>query len=76
MANANALEPEDERRRDEPSRHAAALVDRFGPDGVEWLDSFLADYVFGGEPLDRVLLRARELVRLPARPWPQEPDDD
>jgi hypothetical protein len=54
---------------------ATALLQRFGPDGVEWLDRFLADYLFLGEPLDRVLVRARELARLPARPEPVLQDD-
>ncbi len=70
--------PEAERKRwiDECAGDAAALVERFGADGVAWLDSFLADYVFGGEPLDRVLLRARELSHLPARPAHQDISDD
>ena len=76
MTDAGALEPGAERRPDECSTRAAALVARFGAEGVEWLDGFLADYVFRGEPLDRVLLRARELSRLPRRPWPEVTDDD
>jgi hypothetical protein len=76
MTDAGALEPNAERRPDDCAVRAAALVARFGAADVEWLDDFLADYVFRGEPLDRVLLRARELSRLPHRPWPQEPDDD
>jgi predicted component of type VI protein secretion system len=34
---------------------------------VEWLDRFLADYVFEGEPLDQVLVEARHLGELPGR---------
>ncbi|CAN7412979.1 hypothetical protein LJR219_002619 [Phenylobacterium sp. LjRoot219] len=76
MTETDALGREVERRIDDCSAHAAALVERLGAEGVDWLDSFLADYVFRGEPLDRVLLRAREMSRLPPRSWPQEPDDD
>ncbi|CAN7447603.1 hypothetical protein LJR225_002983 [Phenylobacterium sp. LjRoot225] len=50
------------------TQDAAALVERFGPDAVEWLDLFLADYVFAGEPLDQVMTEARRLGELPARP--------
>lgn len=46
---------------------AAALVARLGRDGVEWLDAFLADYVFADEPLDHVLVKARQLSGLPSR---------
>jgi|GEM_PF-3342941 hypothetical protein len=49
------------------SEAAAALIKRFGPDGVAWLDRFLADYVFEGEPLDQIVVAARELGKLPAR---------
>jgi len=53
--------------RDECARDAAALADRLGAEGVAWLDSFLADYVFPDEPLDQVLRKAREVSRLPHR---------
>jgi len=43
------------------------LADRLGAEGVAWLDSFLADYVFPDEPLDQVLRKAREVSRLPHR---------
>jgi hypothetical protein len=52
---------------DDFGRDAAALAGRLGPEGVEWLDRFLEDYVFDGEPLDRVMAMARELSRLPPR---------
>jgi hypothetical protein len=52
---------------DEAASDAATLVSRFGRDGVEWLDRFLADYVFVGEPLDGVLQKARQLADLPPR---------
>jgi len=57
------------------TQDAAALVEQFGADGVDWLDSFLADYVFLGEPLDSVLINARKLAGLPARPEPELGDD-
>jgi hypothetical protein len=63
-------QPEASRRadwRDECACDAAALADRLGAEGVAWLDSFLADYVFPDEPLDQVLLQAREISRLPPR---------
>lgn len=52
------------------------LSDRLGRDGVEWLDSFLADYVFVGEPLDDVLVAARSLCGLPPRSPTQAVDAD
>jgi hypothetical protein len=69
MADLHPEARDAERKRwiDECAAAAAALAERFGAEGVEWLDGFLADYVFAGEPLDRVLLKARELSRLPAR---------
>jgi hypothetical protein len=60
----------------ERAQDAAALVERLGADTVEWLDLFLADYVFAGEPLDQVLAEARRLGRLPARPARSAWDDD
>ena len=62
--------------RDERTRDAALLVRRLGPDGVDWLDQFLADYVFVGEPLDGVMVRARELSGLPPRTKEAGLDDD
>jgi hypothetical protein len=78
MAQMHPGSQEAERKRwmDECAADAAALVERFGADGVAWLDSFLADYVFSGEPLDRVLLKARELSRLPLRPANEAVSDD
>jgi hypothetical protein len=69
MADPHPEARDAERKRwvDEYAADAAALVERFGADGVDWLDGFLADYVFAGEPLDRVLVKARELSHLPAR---------
>jgi hypothetical protein len=55
------------RRRDQLGVDAAALVERMGAAGVGWLDDFLADYLFAGEPLDQVLAKARELCGLPPR---------
>ena len=55
---------------DESARDAAALARRLGAEGVEWLDAFLADYVLVGEPLDRVLVKARRLSHLAPRPRP------
>lgn len=55
---------------------ASALVERFGIEGVAWLDNFLADYLFVGEPLDRVLVKARELSRLGPRPRSASEWDD
>jgi len=50
----------DQRRQD-----AAALFQRFGAECVAWLDRFLADYVFEGEPLDQVVSAARRLGKPP-----------
>jgi hypothetical protein len=61
---------------DQCAQDAASLVGRFGADGIEWLDTFLADYVFLGEPLDRVLVKARELSGLPVRPHRRPAFDD
>jgi hypothetical protein len=60
-------EPLSPRCGDEYASDAAALVAQLGADGVDWLDRFLADYVFADEPLDRVLVKARELSQLPGR---------
>ena len=65
---AAAGETEPGRCSDDCKLDAVALVERFGAEGVAWLDSFLADYIFSGEPLDRVLVKARELNRLAPRP--------
>jgi len=65
---SSAGETEPDRRPDPYGADASGLVDRFGAEGVAWLDSFLADYLFVGEPLDQVLLKARELSRLAPRP--------
>jgi hypothetical protein len=64
------------RRNGKRARDAAALTNRLGPDGVAWLDGFLADYVFEGEPLDRVLTEARRLAELPPRREPHGFGDD
>lgn len=64
------------RRLDARSAHAAAIVQRLGPETIDWLDSFLADYVFDGEPLDRVMVKARELAGLPRRRPAGARDDD
>lgn len=55
---------------------AAKLIERFGADGVEWLDRFLADYVFEGEPLDQVMTTARHLGDLPVAPSRRSFSDD
>jgi hypothetical protein len=68
-------EPLSPRCGDECAADAAALVARLGADGVDWLDRFLADYVFADEPLDRVLVKARELSQLPGRSEPRVFDD-
>lgn len=65
---SSAGETEPGRWSDQCGADAAALVERFGAEGVAWLDAFLADYLFVGEPLDRVLVKARELSRLTPRP--------
>lgn len=63
----------DERKADntqwtnQSAEDAAALVARFGAEGVQWLDHFLADYLFAGEPLDEVMAKARRLSGLPSR---------
>ncbi len=61
--------------RDSCAADAAALAERLGAEGVDWLDQFLADYVFNGEPLDQVLVKARQVARLPARPRVAALDD-
>lgn len=61
---------------DQRSADASALVERFGVEGVAWLDNFLADYLFVGEPLDGVLVKARELSRLGPRPHSDFDRDD
>ena len=61
-------ETEPGRWTDQYGADASALVERLGAEGVAWLDGFLADYLFVGEPLDRVLVKARELSRLAPRP--------
>lgn len=64
---------EDERKADntqwttQSAKDAAALVERFGAEGVQWLDHFLADYLFEDEPLDQVMAKARQLSGLPSR---------
>jgi hypothetical protein len=60
---------------EECARAADRLSQRLGPDGVAWLDDFLADYVFMGEPLDRILATAREMCRLPSRELAASDDD-
>jgi hypothetical protein len=62
-------------RPDEPTAKAAALVETLGAERLAWLDAFLDDYVFQGEPLDRVLVKARDLARLPRRPARSALDD-
>jgi len=69
-------EPERSSYRDRYAADAAALVDRFGAAGVEWLDRLLEDYVFIGEPLERVLVQARALSGLPPRPILAGTEDD
>lgn len=51
------------------SRRDAAeeLARKLGPEGVVWLDELLADYVFEGEPLDKVMVLARTYCDLPRR---------
>lgn len=71
-----ADEPQFPSHRDKYAADAAALVERFGAAGVGWLDHFLEDYVFIGEPLERVLAKARELSGLPPRPILAGTDDD
>ena len=61
---------------DQCGADASALVERFGIEGIAWLDNFLADYLFIGEPLDRVLVKARELSRLGPRPHGGFDQDD
>ena len=65
---ASPAELSDERQSDECGRDAAALVKNLGVQGVDWLDGFLADYLFAGEPLDLVMVRARALAGLSHRP--------
>ena len=65
---STAGESEPGRWTDQCGADASALVERLGAEGVAWLDAFLADYIFVGEPLDRVLVKARELSRLAPRP--------
>jgi hypothetical protein len=73
---SSAGETEPGRWSDQCGADATALVEQFGAEGVAWLDSFLADYLFVGEPLDRVLIKARELSRLAPRPHNAfEPED-
>lgn len=78
MPAPQSREPEAQprRRSDKRSQDAAALAERLGPDGVAWLDQFLADYTFAGEPLDRVMTEARRFAQLPARREPQAFADD
>lgn len=76
MATMHAPKAEDSRWVDERTQAPSALIERFGPDAVEWLDRFLADYVFEGEPLDHVLVEARRLVELPSRPARSFDDDE
>jgi hypothetical protein len=72
---ASRWRPEHDARTEECARAAEALRKRLGPDGVAWLDDFLADYIFLGEPLDRVLVTARELCGLPPRRLAAVDDD-
>jgi hypothetical protein len=69
-------EPRDDRWSAERTQDAAALVERLGAGGVAWLDLFLADYVFAGEPLDLVMAEARRLAKLPTRPATSSAFDD
>jgi hypothetical protein len=72
---ASRWRPEQDVWSEECARAADALRKRLGPDGVAWLDDFLADYTFLGEPLDRVLATARDLCDLPPRSFAASDDD-
>ena len=76
MATMHAPKAEDSRWVDERAQDASALIERFGADAVDWLDRFLADYVFEGEPLDQVMMEARRLGELPSRPARSFEDED
>jgi hypothetical protein len=72
---ASRWRPEHDVWTEECAQAADALSKRLGPDGVAWLDDFLADYTCLGEPLDRVLASARQLCDLPPRSLVASDDD-
>jgi hypothetical protein len=67
IAPSSSGEADHNRWSDQCAADASSLAERLGVEGVAWLDAFLADYVFAGEPLDRVMVKARELCRLAPR---------
>jgi predicted component of type VI protein secretion system len=75
-ARQDDCEAEPDRWSEQRGQDAAKLIERFGADGVDWLDRFLANYVFEGEPLDQVMASARQIGELPVRTERQSFNDD